>query len=360
MKCKQAFLHGPFDLRIEEVELRELKDQEALVRVRACGICGSDVEIFEGKSKEGRYDIQPFVPGHEWAGDIVAVGKGIKTLKPGDKVTSDCVVACGVCENCKSGMMPSACLDFKEIGFGPDTPGGYGEYLICGEANLHKLPDNWDYVDGAWVEPFSIGYFSVWGNGGYVDASDTALIFGCGPVGLCALMTCKMANATTIMVDPLESRRKIALQFGADYALDPTAPDFRSQVKKLCPAGGGPSVICECSGSNAAVSEMFQIAGHNCRVNVTGHTLGRQIPVEMGWTNWKTLRIKGSGGTDHFMPRTIRFMSQVRKQFDFKKLTTHYFRFSELAQAMDTACHDKEHALKVMLTFNDPAEGDAT
>ena len=64
------------------------------------------------------------------------------------------------------------------------------------------------------MEPFSIGYFSVWGNGGYIDASDTALVFGCGPVGLCALMTCKMANATTIMVDPLESRRQVALQFG--------------------------------------------------------------------------------------------------------------------------------------------------
>lgn len=166
-------------------------------------------------------------------------------------------------------------------------------------------------------------------------------------------MTCKMANATTIMVDPLASRREVALKFGADYALDPTAPDFREQVKKLAPAGGGPSVICECSGSNAAVSEMFQIAGHNCRVNVTGHTLGRQIPVEMGWTNWKTLRIKGSGGTDHFMPRTIRFMSQVRKQFDFKKLTTHYYNFKDLNKAMDTACHDKEHALKVMLLFDE-------
>ena len=98
---------------------------------------------------------------------------------------------------------------------------------------------------------------------------------------------------------------------------------------------------------------MFQIAGHNCRVNVTGHTLGRQIPVEMGWTNWKTLRIKGSGGTDHFMPRTIRFMSQVRKKFDFKKLTTHYYPFRELDQAMKTACEDKEHAVKVMLTFDD-------
>lgn len=354
MKCKQAFLHGPFDLRMTEVELAELKPNEVLVKVHACGICGSDVEIFEGKSAEGRYDIQPFVPGHEWAGEVVEIGSDIKTLKPGDKITSDCVVACGVCESCKSGLMPSACQDFKEIGFGPDTPGGYGEYLICTEGNLHKFPEDWDYVDGAWVEPFSIGYFSVWGNGGYVDASDYAMIFGCGPVGLSALMTCKMANAVTIMVDPLESRRNMALEYGADYALDPTSPDFRKQVKEICPEGiGGPSVICECSGSNAAVSEMFQIAGHNCRVNVTGHTLGREIPVEMGWTNWKTLRIKGSGGTDHFMPRTIRFMSQVRKKFDFKKLTTHYFNFKDLDKAMDLACHDKINAMKVMLMFDE-------
>jgi len=353
MKCKQAFLYGPYDLRVEEVKLRPIRANEVLVKVRACGICGSDVEIYEGKSNEGRYDIQPFTPGHEWAGDVIEVGADIKTLKPGDRVTSDCVVACGVCENCKSGLMPSACLDFKEIGFGPDTPGGWGEYLICTEGNLHKFPEDWSYVDGAWVEPFSIGYFSVWGNGGYVDASDTALVFGCGPVGLAAMMTCKMANAITIMVDPLESRRNLALKFGADYALDPTEPDFRQKIKVLCPASGGPSVICECSGSNAAVAEMFQIAGHNCRVNVAGHTLGRLIPVEMGWTNWKTLRIKGSGGTDHFMPRTIRFMSQLRKQFSFEELTTHYFNFKELDKAVDVACHDKINAMKVMITFDD-------
>lgn len=110
-------------------------------------------------------------------------------------------------------------------------------------------------------------------------------------------------------------------------------------------------MICECSGSNAAVSESVQIAGHNCRLSLTGHTLGRDIPVEMGWINWKTIRIKGSGGTDHFMPRTIRFMSQVRKKFDFKKLTTHYFDFKDLDKAMDVACHDKQNAIKVMLTF---------
>lgn len=353
MKVKQAFLHKPFDLRIEEVELPPVKPNEVLVKVYVCGICGSDVECYEGKSKEGRYDIQPYVPGHEWAGKVIEVGSDIKTLKVGDKVTSECVVACGVCANCKDGLMPSACLDFKEIGFGPDTPGGMGQYLICGEPNLHKIPDDWSYVDGGWVETFSIGYFAIWGNGGYIDASDTALIFGCGPVGISALMTAKVANARTIMVDPLENRREIAKKFGADYVLDPLSKTFRDDVKKLCPAGGGPSVIVEASGSNAAVSEMFQIAGHNCRVNVAGHTLGRQIPVEMGWTNWKTLRIKGAGGTNHFTPRTIRFISQLRKHFSFEELTTHYFKFEDIQKAFDVAVNNKDDALKVMILFED-------
>lgn len=350
MKCKQAFLYGPGDLRVEEVELRPIKNNEVLVKVYACGICGSDVEMMEGMTKEGRYDICAFVPGHEFAGKVMEVGSDVSTIKAGDKVTSECVVACGVCQNCKDGLMPSACLDFKEIGFGPDTPGGMGEYLICGEKNLHKIPDNWDYVDGAWVEPFSIGYFSIWGNGGYVDASDTALIFGCGPVGLSSLMVAKTAGAKTIMVDPLANRREIARNFGADYTLDPTSPTFYQEVKELC-NNGGPSLIQECSGNDAAVAAVFQIAGHNCRVSFTGHTAGRDIPVEIGQINWRTLRIKGSGGTDHFTPRTIRFMSQIRDTFDFKKLTTHYFDFKDIDKAFDVAMHNKKEAIKVMLTF---------
>ena len=155
MKCKQAFLHGPFDLRIEEVELRELKDQEALVRVRACEICGSDVEIFEGKSKEGRYDIQPFVPGHEWAGDIVAVGKGIKTLKPGDKVTSDCVVACGVCENCKSGnynLCDRKTVPGTSVG-GVNVDGAMAQYLCVRESSVIPLTDGISMEEASVLEP---------------------------------------------------------------------------------------------------------------------------------------------------------------------------------------------------------------
>ena len=74
----------------------------------------------------------------------------------------------------------------REIGFRPDSRGGMGEYMIVEEKYIHKIPDDWSYELGAWVETFSIGYFGIWGNGGYIDASDTCVVFGCGPVGLSA------------------------------------------------------------------------------------------------------------------------------------------------------------------------------
>ena len=110
MKAKIAFLHGPRDLRVEEVDVPQLKPNQVLIKVGACGICGSDVECFEGKSGEGRYDLGPYTPGHEWGGEIADIGSDVTTLKPGYKVTGDCVMHCGVCRNCQNGLMPSACL----------------------------------------------------------------------------------------------------------------------------------------------------------------------------------------------------------------------------------------------------------
>ena len=142
-KARIAFLHGPKDLRIEEVELSDPAPNQTLVKLKACGICGSDVECYEGKSGEGRYDIAPYTPGHEWAGVIEAVGREVTTLKAGDKVTGDCVMDCGVCRNCKDGRMPSACLNMREGGFRPDSPGGMGEYLLIEERFTHRIGDDW-------------------------------------------------------------------------------------------------------------------------------------------------------------------------------------------------------------------------
>lgn len=350
MKAKIAFLYGPKDLRIEEVEIPELKPNQVLIKVKACGICGSDVECFEGLSAEGRYDIAPYTPGHEWAGEITKVGGSVKEFKPGMKVTGDCVMACGKCANCKEGLMPSACLEMRELGFRPDSPGAMGEYLILEEEYTHRIPDDWNFTLGAWVETFSVGYWGIWGNENYFDAADDVVIIGAGPIGLSAAMTAKASNAHVIVVDPLKSRRDTILNYGADDVVDPTVGNLEETIKELTD-GRGASVVIECSGNDKGIASVFDIAGHSCKVGFVGHSIGRKVPAELGKVIWKTMSIKGSGGTKNFLPRTIRFLSRIKDKYDFEALNTHYFKFEDIDKAFDVACNDKENARKVMLTF---------
>ncbi len=350
MKANVAFLHGPKDLRVKEVEVPTLKANQVLIKVGACGICGSDVECFEGLSAEGRYDLGPYTPGHEWGGEIIEIGSDVTTLKPGCKVTGDCVMHCGVCRNCQDGLMPSACLNMREAGFRPDSPGGMGEYMVIEEQYVHRIPDDWTFEDGGWVETFSIGYFGIWGNGGYIDATDTAIVSGIGPVGISALMVAKTANARVIAIDPVKTRRERALHYGADIVLDPTEGHLVQQIEHLTDGEMG-SVVVECSGNDAAIASLFDISGHSARVRLIGHSIGRKIPIEIGKTIWRTLDITGAGGTKNFAQRTIRFMHRIRDQYDFTALNTHHFPFDQIHEAFDLAIHDKENAFKVMLKF---------
>jgi len=349
MKAKMAFLHGPRDLRIETVEIPKLNPDQVLVKVGACGICGSDVECFEGLSNEGRYDLGPYTPGHEWGGEVVDTGSGVRTMKPGYKVTGDCVMHCGVCRNCQDGLMPSACLNMREAGFRPDSPGGMGEYMVIEEQYIHRVPDSWSFENGGWVETFSIGYFGIWGNGGFIDAADIALILGAGPVGVSAAMVAATSGAQTIVIDPIANRREHALQYGAEAVLDPTE-NLVEQIEALTDGRMG-TVVLECSGNDAAINSLFDISGHSARVRLIGHSIGRKIPIEIGKTIWRTLDITGAGGTKNFAQRTIRFMDRIRDTYDFAALNTHHFSFDKVHEAFEVAIHDKENAFKVMLTF---------
>jgi L-iditol 2-dehydrogenase len=351
-KCKAAFMYGPKDLRIEELALPPLQPFQVLIKLKACGICGSDVECYEGESAEGRYDIAPYVPGHEWAGQAVEIGSAVTSVKVGNKVVGDCVLPCNNCANCKDGKMPSACLNMRELGFRPDSPGGWGEYMILEEQYTHVIPDDWGYELGAWVETFNVGYWGVWGNGCSPDASDDIAIIGAGPIGMCAAMVCAASDANVIAIDPLEKRRQNILNYGANHVVDPTACNVEEKLKELT-NGRGPSVVIECSGNDIGIASLFDIAGHSARVGVVGHSIGRKVPVEIGKTIWKTLRLSGSGGTNKWFPKTIRFMSRIKDKYDFAALNSHHYDFFELDKAMDLACHHKDIARKVMLTFKD-------
>ena len=349
--CKIAFLNKPGDLVVKEVTLPALRSDQVLVKLKAAGICGSDVECYEGNSAEGRYDIAPYTPGHEWSGQVMEVGNDVTIVKAGDKVTGDCVLHCGYCINCKSGLMPSACLNMREAGFRPDSPGGWGEYLILEHHYIHKLPDDWTYEMGALVEPFSIGYFGLWGNNGYVDASDNVIIFGAGSIGLCALMVAKASKAKVIHVEPLPNRQKFAKKIGADHIIDPFKENVVKKVADYTEGVGG-NVVIEASGNDKAITAIFDVAANSARVRLIGHSIGRKIPVEIGKIIWKTLLITGSGGVRSFMPRTITFMDRIKDEFNFTDLISHKYPFKDLKKAVKKAIEDKANAFKIILTFD--------
>jgi len=350
VKAKIAFMYKPKDLRIEEVEMPALKPGQVLIKIGACGICGSDVECFEGKSAEGRYDLGPYTPGHEWCGEIIETGVDIKSFKVGDKVASDCVMHCGVCENCRNGLMPSACLNFREVGFRPDSPGGMGEYMIIEENYLIKIPTDWSFEEGAWVETFSIPYFGIWGNGGHVDASDDVVILGAGPIGICAAMIAKTSGAKTIVVEPVKYRRDNILKYGADAVIDPLSCNLAEEIKKHT-GEKGPDVVVEASGNDRSIASIFDIAGHSARVRLIGHSIGRKIPIEIGKTIWRTLNITGSGGTKDIGIKTVKFMDRIKDKYDFSALITHRFPFEKIHEAFAVAANKETNCLKTMLNF---------
>lgn len=347
---KSLYMEGPKKLRLKDVQLPDkIEGDRVIIKVKAAGICGSDVECYLGHSKEGRYDLGAYVPGHEWAGEVVDVGIGVIDIKKGDKVVSDVCFACGVCENCKDGLNPCYCLNMRETGFMPDAPGGMGEYMVMEERLLHKLSNDITFEEGALVEPFSVAYHGIWGDGGWVDASDFVVVFGAGPIGLFASVVAKVSGAAVFVVDPIGFRRNMALEkIGVDGVIDPTAQDVVDAVMDKT-GGRGASLVVECSGNDSAIAATVEVARQGGRINFIGHSVGRKVQIEIGLSIWKGLHLAGKCAAPFFFPRTIKFMTQAKKIIDYAKIVTHKYPLSKYQEAFDMAVENKDEAVKILL-----------
>lgn len=344
---KAAVLSGPLKLKVEEIETPRIEPDEVLVKVKASGICGSDVECYKGHSKEGRYDIAPYVPGHEWSGEVVEAGSEVVAFKEGDRVVGDCVVGCGRCYYCKSGMNPAFCTDMLEYGFMPAANGGDQEYLKVKEKALHKIPTALTWEEGALVEPFSVSYHGVWGVGGGVDASQDVAVLGAGPIGLFALVIAKVAGARAFAVEQLENRNVIAKKLGADAIIDPSREDPTKRILDLT-NGQGVDLVVEASGSDEAIAATVDMAKRNGRVVYIGHSIGRKIPIEIGKIVWKGVTLVGKAGSPYFFPRTIDFMSRAKSKVDFASVITHRSPLQKAVEAFELAS-ERGRSVKILL-----------
>ena len=314
---------GADQFRVNEIDTPELGPDEVLVASRSVGICHSDLELLAG-----RYIIPfefPVIPGHEWSGEVVRVGRDVKGLGVGDRVVGECVIG--------------------DDHFGFSISGAAAEFFVAKESWLHHLPDNLTWTQGALVEPFSCGYYATV-RADNLDASDTVLVLGAGPIGLGVVAASVGHGAKVIVAEPSSARGELARQLGADDVLDPTSDGFAEQVQDVT-HGEGASVVFEASGKPAAMATALEIASFRARIVYIGIDVGGSAPARLGLFQSKELQARGIIGSPGVWPQTLRFLS--RTGIDLSPLVTSSHDLSDAEKAITAVLEDRSQ-VKVHIT----------
>ena len=239
---RAAVLEDAGKIVVKDVPKPSPREEEVLVKVKYCGICGSDLHAY----KTGMYGLG-LIMGHEFSGDIVELGSDVKGWDVGDKVIKK-PDSCGECYYCRRGLI-NLCekgVERVEYGLGIFSNGAYAEYVVVPTSGLLKLPDELTYEQGTMVDPLSTPIRAV--RFSKMELGDTALILGAGPLGLLTLQCAKLAGARAVYVtEKAKKRIELAKKLGADEVLNPDEVDIRSRILELTD-NRGPDVVFECVG----------------------------------------------------------------------------------------------------------------
>lgn len=281
---------GEGNVALRELPVPQPGPGQVLLNVCAAGICGTDLHIYHDE-----YPTQPpVVLGHELAGEVAAVGEGVISVAPGDRVTTETYFhLCGACRFCRSGQ-PNLCPERRSIGSGVN--GGFAPYVVVPERNVHRLPDRLSFQEAALTEPLACvvhGALEL----PKVTAGDVAVISGPGAIGLLALQVARAAGAEVVMLGTNADRRRLDLarELGALHAVDITEEDAVQTVRDLT-GGWGADIVIECSGAGPAALGLLNHARRGGQYAQIG-LFGRPVAWDLDQVCMKELRVTGSNAS---------------------------------------------------------------
>lgn len=325
---------------IRDVEKPTLKGpKDVLVKVKAAGICGTDLHIYQGEHPMAVG--QDRIPGHEFAGEVVDVGPEVRNLKPGDRVVHEPIAYCGECYACTHGQ-PNVCRNLKVTGCNVD--GGWQEFFCAPERQWHKIPDWVTWTEAACVEPYTIGA-QVCAQAD-VQAGDVVLIHGDGPIGLICGDTAKHLGATVIISGHRAGRLQLAKDIGLDYAVNSRETNLKDLINDLTD-GEGVNVILDCVGLGKIMDDnldMLSPAGRFVPVAVAPFTINNPTNILA-----KQLKIVGSRLQNKKFAPVIARYSLYKESIDRLVTDTYAFEDSDEAFQYNLARHPETG--KVVILF---------
>jgi len=314
----------------KEVPVPEINDDEVLIKIRAAGVCGTDIHIYNDEFPYW----PPVILGHEFSGIVENTGKNITRFKPGDRVTSEPQQkVCGICRYCRQGLI-HLCSSKRSPGWGMD--GAMADYIKLPDKLLHKLPESISFIEGAVIEPASTVTHALIERGN-IKFGDFVVIAGPGPAGLIAAQVAKACGAERVILtgkhEDIHYRFKVAKELGIQDILDVDTQDLLGYIKDNT-GGYGADVFIECSGSESAISQAPDICAKNGKIIAFGLTGKKSISFDWDKAIAKELNIIPSmSSTYNSWIYTLDLL--YAGKLDLKKIISNVMPISEFMQAFN-------------------------
>jgi L-iditol 2-dehydrogenase len=346
-EMRAAVYRGAGRVAVETVPVPQISDGEVLVRVAACGICGTDIK----KIHHG-FVAPPQIFGHEVAGTVVAVGQGVRRWKIGDRVVSFHHVPCGKCFYCERRLF-SQCPAYKKTGltagFDPNG-GGFAEYVRAMpwivERGMLAIPADVSFEDASFVEPVNTCLKAI--EKARIVAGETVLVIGQGPIGLLLMMLTRLAGATVLASDPLPERRAMALRLGAQEAFDPAEVRLGEEVRSRTQGRGADAVLVAVAVPQA-VPEALSAARAGGRILLFAQNdpqLRIEFPAAAVGVEEKEILGSYSAAVDRQEESANLVFCRT---LPVGELISHRFPLEEFVQALSLAARPLKDSLKVVI-----------
>ncbi|HEV7320961.1 MAG TPA: zinc-dependent alcohol dehydrogenase family protein [Ensifer sp.] len=285
---KALRLEGIGHLTVAEVEKPKPGPNDLLVRVEACGICGTDRHLLHGEFPS----TPPVTLGHEFCGIVEAAGQAVSDIAIGARITGDPNISCGTCPQCTAGRV-NLCRNLRAIGIHRD--GGFADYVLVPRKQAYEIPLTLDPVHGAFCEPLACCLHGVDRAG--IRAGSSAVVLGGGVIGLLTVQLLRLAGATTVILSTRQAaKRRLAEELGATATVDPSSTDIIERIAGndgLCP--GGVDVVIECAGVAETVRQSTRLAKAGGTVAILGvMPQGETVEIEPFDILFRELRVLGS------------------------------------------------------------------